>query len=112
MTQNRSLSGAGEAIEKTKSGAADLTDKAEAAFDDLAENTRRILNDRMGPTLEYANEAYDAVGEAFRSGEDYVRRQPLGAVALAALMGVAAGYLFAVRSAPQSVARRMSSHWF
>jgi ElaB/YqjD/DUF883 family membrane-anchored ribosome-binding protein len=107
--QNRSLSGAGEAIERTKNGAAELGEKAGSAFTDIAENARRTLDDKMGSALQFANDTYDSVGDLFRAGEDYVRREPVHAVAVAATLGLAIGYLFAVRSAPQSVARRRSS---
>jgi ElaB/YqjD/DUF883 family membrane-anchored ribosome-binding protein len=111
MTQNRNLSGAAEAIEKTKNGAYELGDKAENAFARVTDAAQQALDDKMGPALQFANDAYDSVGEAFRASEDYVRREPVRAVAIAGMIGLAIGYLFAVRSAPESISRRISSRW-
>jgi hypothetical protein len=80
----------------SKNGAAELGEKAGSAFTDMP----RARPDGFGAPVP----PYDSP-----PAEDYVRREPVRAVAVAATLGLAIGYLFAVRSAPQSVARRRSS---
>lgn len=111
MAQNMNLGGAAEAIEKTKNGAAELSDQAENAFARVTDKAQSAYEKTMESALQTARETYDTVGDAFRAGEDYVRREPVWAVAIAGAVGLAIGYMFAVRSAPISSGRRSISRW-
>jgi ElaB/YqjD/DUF883 family membrane-anchored ribosome-binding protein len=102
---NRSLSGPADAIEKAKNGVDELGENAESTFTRITDSAQRALDDKMGPALQFANDTYDSVGEAFRASEDYVRREPVKAVAIAAALGAVIGFCFAVRAAPISTGR-------
>lgn len=110
MTHNRSLTGAAEAIEKTKNGG-DIAETAENAFSGVTESAQYAFDETMESARQVAHDAYDTVGETFRASEDFVRREPISAVAIATAIGLVVGYCFAVRSAPMSAARRKLSRW-
>jgi ElaB/YqjD/DUF883 family membrane-anchored ribosome-binding protein len=107
MTQNRSLTGAAEAIESTKNG--ELGGAVQDAFDKVNDGAQRVYEDARDLVSNASTDAYDFVGNSLRAGEDYARRKPVQAMAAAAVTGLVFGYLFAVRSAPRSSSRH--SNW-
>jgi ElaB/YqjD/DUF883 family membrane-anchored ribosome-binding protein len=111
MTHNRSFTGPAEAIERAKNSGDDMIEKAESTYASVSESAHQAYDETMDTARQYAHDAYDSVGEAFRASEDYVRREPLRAVAVAAAIGLVVGYCFAVRSAPISASRKMLSRW-
>jgi ElaB/YqjD/DUF883 family membrane-anchored ribosome-binding protein len=94
MHQNRNLAGAAEAIERTKSAGSEVADEMQNAAGNVADRAMRAYADTRDTAQEIAGEAYDQVGEAFRSGEAYVRRHPVESLAVTALLAFAAGFLF------------------
>jgi ElaB/YqjD/DUF883 family membrane-anchored ribosome-binding protein len=94
MRQNPSLAGAADAIERSKNTGSDLAEQAQDAFGGAADRARRALSDTRETAQMVASEAYDQVGEAYRTGEDYVRRWPFESLALVAIAAFAAGYFF------------------
>lgn len=111
MTQNRSFAGAADAIETTKNGADRIGDELQSTFNSVTERAHTAYDQAMETMQQAAHDSYDFVGDAFRAGEDYVRRQPVQAIAAATVVGLVIGYCFAVRSAPLSVSRRALSSW-
>jgi ElaB/YqjD/DUF883 family membrane-anchored ribosome-binding protein len=94
MQQNRSLAGAADAIERTKSAGSEVADEMQNAAGNVADRAKRAYEETRETAGEIAGEAYDQVGEAFRSGEDFVRRHPLESLAMAAAVAFVAGWMF------------------
>ena len=111
MTQNRSFADAAEAIETTKNGADKIGDEFQNALGSVSDRAYSAYDDAMETMRHAAHDTYDFVGDAFRAGEGYVRRRPVQAMAAAAVVGLAIGYCFAVKSAPMSLSRRALSSW-
>ena len=109
MTQNRNLTGAAEAIEKTKNG--DFGNAVQGAYDTATEGAQRTFEDAGDVITQASHDAYDFVGDSFRAGEDYARRKPIHALAAATAVGLVLGYMFAVRSAPRASSRGRFSNW-
>jgi ElaB/YqjD/DUF883 family membrane-anchored ribosome-binding protein len=109
MTQNRNLTGAAEAIEKTKNG--DFGNSLQGAYDTATESARNTYEGAVETISQASHDAYDYVGDTLRAGEDYARRKPMHALAAVAAVGLVLGYVFAVRSAPRSSLRNRFSHW-
>jgi ElaB/YqjD/DUF883 family membrane-anchored ribosome-binding protein len=93
MHQNRSLAGAADAIERTKNAGTDVADEAEKAVGNVANRARRAFDDSKDAAQQVAGEAYDQVGDMFRSSEDFIRRRPVESLAVAAVFAFFAGYL-------------------
>jgi ElaB/YqjD/DUF883 family membrane-anchored ribosome-binding protein len=106
QNQNRSLTGAAEAIEKSKNG--ELGDTIRGAYETVSEGAQHTFEDARDALTQASYDAYDLVGESFRAGEDYARRKPLHAMAAATAVGLVLGYVFAVRTAPRSASRAFS----
>ena len=106
MNQNRSLTGAADAIEKTKNG--NLGDTIQGAYETVSEGAQNTYEGARDALTQVSYDAYDLVGDSFRASEDYARRKPIHAMAAAAAVGVVLGYVFAVRSAPRSASRAFS----
>jgi ElaB/YqjD/DUF883 family membrane-anchored ribosome-binding protein len=89
MQQNRSLAGAGEAIERTKSAGTDAVHELENAAGKVADRAKRAYDE----TKDMASDAYEQAGEAYRTGEYYVRRHPLESLLVVGTLAFAAGML-------------------
>ena len=107
--QNRSLAGAGDAIERSKDSfertASDAEDTARETLSQAADGAQQMYDDAREAVTRIANDSYDLVGDTFRAGEDYARRKPMHALAIATLAGAVIGFCFAVRAAPRSAGR-------
>jgi ElaB/YqjD/DUF883 family membrane-anchored ribosome-binding protein len=110
MTHNRSLTGPAEAMERAKTSGNELAETAESTFAKVSDSAQQVYDETIDTAQQFAHDAYDTVGEVFKASEDYVRREPMRAVAVAAVIGLAVGYCFAVRSAPIS-SRKFLSRW-
>ena len=93
MHQNRSLAGAADAVERTKNAGTDVADEAEKVLGSVANRAKRAFEDSKDAAQQVAGEAYDHVGDAFRSGEAFVRRRPVESLAVAAAFAFVVGYL-------------------
>ena len=109
MTENRNLTGAAEAIEKTKNG--EFGNAVQGAYDTATEGAQRAFDDARDAITQASHDAYDFVGDSLRAGEDYARRKPIHALAAVAAAGLVLGYMFAVRSAPRASSRGRFSNW-
>jgi ElaB/YqjD/DUF883 family membrane-anchored ribosome-binding protein len=107
--QNRSLAGAGEAIERSKDAAertvSEAEDTARDTFNQAAEGAQQMYDDAREALTRFSSDTYDFVGETVRAGEDYARRKPIQALTIAAMAGAFIGFCFAVRAAPRSSGR-------
>lgn len=106
MNHNRSLTGAAEAIDKTKNG--NLGDTIHDAYESVSEGAQNTYEGARDALTQASYDAYDMVGDSFRAGEDYARRKPMHAMAAAGVVGLVLGYIFAVRTAPRSASRAFS----
>jgi ElaB/YqjD/DUF883 family membrane-anchored ribosome-binding protein len=111
-TQNRSLAGAGEAIERTKDSFGDAASEAESTARDTlskaSESAQQMYDDARDSLTRFSHDSYDFVGETVRAGEDYARRKPIQALTIAAMAGAFVGFVFAVRAAPRASRRYFS----
>ena len=107
--QNRNLVGAGEAIERSKDAlertASEAGETARETMSDAAESAQEMYDEARDALTRFSNETYDFVGDTFRAGEDYARRKPMQALAIATLTGAVIGFCFAVRAAPRASGR-------
>jgi len=109
MTHNRSLTGPAEAMERAKNSGDSMVETAESTLANVTESAQQVYAETMDTARQAAHDAYDKVGEVFKASEAYVRREPMRAFAVAAAIGLAVGYCFAVRSAPIASSRRKLS---
>jgi ElaB/YqjD/DUF883 family membrane-anchored ribosome-binding protein len=89
MQQSRSLSGAAEAIERSKNAGSEAVHDLQDAAGKVADRAKRAYDE----TREIAGEAYDQAGEAYRTGSYYVRRHPLESLLVVGTLAFAAGLL-------------------
>jgi ElaB/YqjD/DUF883 family membrane-anchored ribosome-binding protein len=119
-TQNRNLAGAGEAIERSKdtfgNAASEMEDTARGTlskasegaqqmYDKASEGAQQMYDDARDTLSRFSHDTYDFVGDTVRAGEDYARRKPIQAIAIAAMAGAFIGFYFAVRAAPRASGR-------
>jgi ElaB/YqjD/DUF883 family membrane-anchored ribosome-binding protein len=87
------LAGAADAIERTKNAGTDAVDEADKILGNVANRAKRAFDDSKDAAQHVASEAYDHVGDMFRSSEDFIRRRPVESLAVAAVFAFFAGYL-------------------
>jgi ElaB/YqjD/DUF883 family membrane-anchored ribosome-binding protein len=108
--QNRSLAGAGDAIERSKDAAertaSEAEDTARETLSQAKEGAQQMYDEAREAVTQFSHDTYDFVGDTVRAGEDYARRKPMQALAIATLAGAFIGFCFAVRAAPRSSGRR------
>jgi len=107
--QNRNLAGAGEAIERSKDAiertASDAETTARETLSQATEGAQQMYDDAREAVTRFSHDTYDFVGDTVRAGEDYARRKPIQALAIATFAGAVIGFCFAVRAAPRSSGR-------
>ncbi len=107
--QNRNLAGAGDAIERSKDTlertASEAEDTARETLSQATEGAQQMYDDAREAVTRFSSDTYDLVGDTFRAGEDYARRKPMHALAIATMAGAFIGFCFAVRAAPRSSGR-------
>ena len=107
--QNRNLAGAGDAIERSKDTfertASEAGETARETLNEATESAQQMYDEARDALTRFSNDTYDFVGDKFRAGEDYARRKPMHALAIATLAGAVIGFCFAVRAAPRASGR-------
>jgi ElaB/YqjD/DUF883 family membrane-anchored ribosome-binding protein len=93
MQQNKSLAGAAEAIERSKSAGSDFTEEAKGMLDSATDRAKQAVETASDTAQAVASDASELVGEAYRTGGYYARRYPLESLAAVAVIAFALGCL-------------------
>jgi ElaB/YqjD/DUF883 family membrane-anchored ribosome-binding protein len=91
--QNRSLTGAADAIERSKNTGTELTDEAQGILDSATDRAKQAVESTREAAQTLGNEAYEQVSDAYRAGGYYARRYPLESLAAVAVIAFALGCL-------------------
>jgi ElaB/YqjD/DUF883 family membrane-anchored ribosome-binding protein len=94
MAHNPSLTGAADAIERSKNAGSEFADQAQSKMSNVTERAKDAFDSTREAAQSVASEAYDQMSEAYRAGGYYARRYPLETIAATALLAFALGYLF------------------
>jgi ElaB/YqjD/DUF883 family membrane-anchored ribosome-binding protein len=93
MQQNRSLTGAAEAIERSKNAGEELVEEAQGMLSSAADRAKQAVETTREAAENVASEASELASEAYRTGGYYARRYPLESLAAVAVIAFALGCL-------------------